>query len=760
MRLISNSKILSGILLGCLIAMPQTRVYGQVKKYDKLYSVGKRTFNYSPTEKVHPSLQKNKDLLVVYSDREANKTYADPFAQRVLGEHKMGTPFYVLDEKNGFYKVIAASQDAVGKPKGMWAAFHGSKRHLKDSRNTSFIGWIAKDRVLNFGHAFVSGINNAPVKFRIGATSINRLLNLTPYCMTDTVAVFKDPFFHDKNGQNVLLGQIVYAYKYDDSKQAVLISDKPALNNPTRKVLGWIPSDLIAEVGQNHLYLLESEKSYSYYPLQSNLLFTLDGNRDNAASPIFHTVNLPVAVWDMDASKIMNIKGGNFSISEIKRMINGSRHLNVHLLFFEKDLEKIRPLASTLQSIDMKIPSSFRKGFSLTSISDKGNRRLKCTSDYSQWLLALEKITMHRTTGLHTSGAGFHDALNSICDDTPYVKFENNLFILLGTDEMPTFTPSLRSKLAKRSAGMLFVQLLGKNNIGNQNFILQSKELLDDNIASYMDFIKGYVADPSWDKPSLFSDLSTDGENAYLLDVPNNSVAIGGLLFPKTNGELSNMGFSRILDTLFVQVESRNKELITSLSKYGNTLGIQRAVPSDYIVRQCESASLSVTDLDRCSTSEVLYMNTQLDDSTLAEAVDGYLFDIEEMKVLLEGYRELMPYFTTVIGKKELGVVRDIYYKQCVKVNDYYRREVLSKKSSISDLFYHKTGIPSSDALNNIVRIKDLRMKKCIITKWNDCYRAMYEKLVNLEEQFKADKLQKITIAGTTYYFIPKQQML
>ena len=759
MKIVNNHKVLSGIFLCCLAAMPYARSYSQVAKYEKLYSVGKQTFNFVPTTKEHPTLRENKDLLVVYSDREVNKTYADPFAQRVLSEQKMGAPFYVVDEKNGFYKVVAASQEAVGKPKGMWSAFHGSKRHLKDSRNTPFIGWIAKDRVLNFGHAFVSATNNAPVRFRVGITSVSRLFNLTPYCSSDTVAVFRDPFFHDKNGQGVVLGQIVYAYKYDDSKQAVLISDKPALNSPARKVLGWIPSDLIAEVGQNHLYLLDGEKSHFNYPLQSNLLFTLDGNKANAANPTMHSVNLPVAVWDMDASKIMNIKGGNFSVSEIRRMVNGSRHLNVHLLFFDKDRAKVRTLVSTLQSIDMKIPASFQKGFSLTSISDNGNQHLKCTSDYSQWLSALESTTMHRTS-LQTSGAGFHAALNNICDETPYIKFENNLFIFLGTDETPTFTPAIKSKLAKRSAGMLFVQLSGIDNTGNQNFVLQAKELLDNNIAGYMDFITSYIADPSWDKPSLFSDLGTDGENAYLLDVPKSSVAIGGLLFPKANGELSNMGFSRILDTLFVQVESRNNELITSLSKYGNGLGAQRAVPSDYVVRQCEAASLPVTGLDRCSADEVLYTNIQLNDSALSEAADGYLFDVEEMKNLLNALRDLMPYFTTEIGKKELGILRDIYQKQCAKVNERAHRNLLSKKSSISDLIYYKTGSPSMDALNNVVRIKDLRMKKCKITKWDDCYRTMYEKLVNLEEQFKADKLHKITIAGTTYYFVPKQQML
>ena len=64
-----------------------------------------------------------------------------------------------------------------------------------------------------------------------------------------------------------------------------------------------------------------------------------------------------------------------------------------------------------------------------------------------------------------------------------------------------------------------------------------------------MGFITKYIADPKLDKPSLFKDLSTDDENVYLLDVPQNSIATGGLVFPKVNGRLSNPGFSNILDT-------------------------------------------------------------------------------------------------------------------------------------------------------------------------------------------------------------------
>ena len=742
-----------GFVFSALAFFSSVNVHAQVTKYERLRCIGRHTFNFMPQAQ-HPSLHKNKDLLVVYSDRDDNKAYSNRFAQRVLGEQKMGSPYYVTDEKNGFYKLVAASPSIVGKPKGMFSIFHGSKRHLKDAASAPFVGWIPKDRLLPFGHAFVSPTNNRPVKFRVGATTVNRLFNLHPYCKADSILVFKNPFFDDKTPKSVCWGQVVYAYKYDESKQAVLISDRPELSDTARKVLGWIPSDMIAEVGQNSACLL-NEETLNGEPLQSNLIFFLNGNRP---SQDFRT-NLPLAVWDMEQSRIINIKGGDFPVSEIKRMYNGSKRLNVHLLFFEKDKAEVRALASTLQSVAMKIPQNFQTAFSITAISDNGNRHLKCTPNYSQWLTFLESATSGRDAS-PTSPAGFQAALNTIFNSTPYVKFENDVFIILGTDQTPAFTPEIKSKLAARSACLLFVQMQNNDNTAYQNFILQSKELLDVNIAGYMDFITRYIAAPKWDKPSLFKDLSTEDENAYLLEVPENSIATGGLVFPKTNGRLSNPGFSNILDTLFLQIATKDKELLASLTECKNKLGVQRAVPAKRIESLCNAASLSANSLDRLNVNETFYLDTLLSASYLPDSIGGYLFNAAEMKTLFEGWRDLMPYFSSGMGKKEVKVLRKLYRRQAHNANDIYRRKVLSGKSAISDLFYFKTGIPCTEQLNKTMRIKDLKRKKCELNRWNEHYRDMYQRLLRLENLFKSNQLRRVNVAGTTFYFVPMQEML
>ncbi len=110
----------------------------QVARYDKTQAVGDKSFNY-PTEDVQKhKTHKNKDIRIVFSDRDHNKAYATPYAQRILSEQKLGAPFYVIGEKNGFYKVVAANQSLLGQPKGMFAPLYSKKNHFKDAKKFSF----------------------------------------------------------------------------------------------------------------------------------------------------------------------------------------------------------------------------------------------------------------------------------------------------------------------------------------------------------------------------------------------------------------------------------------------------------------------------------------------------------------------------------------------------------------------------------------------------------------------------------------------
>lgn len=749
-----TSYIIAGLIL---FFSASQNIMAQVARYDKTLSVGHNTFNYPDGNVQMRKIRKNKDVRIVFSDRDNNKAYADPYAQRVLSEQKIGSSFYVIDEKNGFCKVVSANQNFLGKPKGMFATFHSSKNHFKDARNLPFVGWIEKNCLLEFNHSFVSEANNFPIRYRIGASSISRLSNLRTFFVADTLHLYNDPFFLTQNGNKVTTGQIVYAYKYDASKQAVLISDRPSLTDSTQTALGWAPADLVSMVGQNHVYLLGDTEHPNFYNLQlgSNLLFTADGNWGDTSSDHKIAVNVPLSVWDREKSMMLNVKGEDVPVATIDQLIENCRNMNIHLIFYDKDRLEVRNLVNALQGLNTRVPQDSRVNFSLTSVSENGNKHLASTSDFGKWVDFLVKVTSSNTVP-ESAGSGFHEAMRTIFSETPYVKFENNIFLILGTNEFPTFTSDINAEIYTRSATILLAQILGKDSEAYQNFILQSKELLDNNISEYMNFTRDYLSDPNWTKAGSFTDISTESENVYLLDAPKNSIVAGGFVYPKLNNVLSGAGFSRVLDSLFVQIAERNKKLVATSQNSENRYGVLRAIPTQEIVNLCNNSAISVEDLEKNNIHDVFFKKMSFDEQQLASYDEGYLFDTSEMKSLLENCRSMMPYLPTdSLGKKELSVLRENYKSLCNLVNQLSYRKVLTKKSAISKIHYHRVGIPSSDALNYVVRIKDIRRKKCDESEWDKCYKDMYDRLVGLEKLFKSNRLRTVSVAGKPYYFVP-----
>ena len=62
--------------------------------------------------------------------------------------------------------------------------------------------------------------------------------------------------------------------------------------------------------------------------------------------------------------------------------------------------------------------------------------------------------------------------------------------------------------------------------------------------------------------------------------------------------------------------------------------------------------------------------------------------------------------------------------------------------------------------MSKTMRIKDLTRKKCEVNRWDERYQDIYQRLLRLENLFKSNKLQMVTVTGTTFYFVPMQEML
>ena len=91
-------------------------VSAQVSIRDRIQIMDRDIFNYPESTEAPIKTKKSKTNRIVYSDRAGNQSYEDPYFQRKRSSHGIGTPYYIVGEKNGTYKLVQADPDITGKP--------------------------------------------------------------------------------------------------------------------------------------------------------------------------------------------------------------------------------------------------------------------------------------------------------------------------------------------------------------------------------------------------------------------------------------------------------------------------------------------------------------------------------------------------------------------------------------------------------------------------------------------------------------------
>ena len=95
-------------------------VSAQVSIRDRIQIMDRDIFNYPESTEAPVKTKKSKTNRIVYSDRTGNQSYEDPYFQRKRSSHGIGTPYYIVGEKNGTYKLVQADPDITGKPKSYY----------------------------------------------------------------------------------------------------------------------------------------------------------------------------------------------------------------------------------------------------------------------------------------------------------------------------------------------------------------------------------------------------------------------------------------------------------------------------------------------------------------------------------------------------------------------------------------------------------------------------------------------------------------
>lgn len=760
-------------------------VSAQVSIRDRIQIMDRDIFNYPESTEAPVKTKKSKTNRIVYSDRTGNQSYEDPYFQRKRSSHGIGTPYYIVGEKNGTYKLVQADPDITGKPKSIIGFLYNSKRHFKEPRKVNYAGWIPSENILMYDHAYINPRNNQPIRYRIGINSINKLFDIHQFFNGDTLKIYGEPFLKTTTDAVVVSGEVVYLYKLDKSGKSALISNAPALSDSTKRFLGWIPADLLAEVGQNEVYHVDYSRYRDsllctvnlMYPdtlvlhnanIQGTILFNLDGNPTGPITDGNIRLNYPLSVWDKNWNKIINIKGGDIMVSDVRKMEAENKSVNIHVLFNDADLPYLSPYINVLQNLKLKMKPGYDYTFSATCISSNGeNRHLAPTKDFSAWLDYIKQsISSKRKNEQEEQSSfyGFGGAIKQISCYDNESRFSNNVFIILGSKQTLSLHEQQLSWLATQPARLLFAQIDRASGTAYQDFLLQAKSILDSHSTKYIDHISNYIADNRLVKTELFKNIEATDANLYLYDAPYNSLTVGGILFPKGRNRLESNALETALDSVLRQSFETDSLLLHSLKDYERNIGVLRSRPTSeltHIFYHTENPdSTSLDDIDRNSVNDTYYIKASVADSIMNGYEYGYLLDDREVMGLLQSYRGLLPEFSDNIGKKELRVLRKQFKRQKKSINRSFYRKVLPRNPYLAQIFYYKTGVMANDSLLNSTKVKKLKKRKVELTDFNSGYTALISKMKRLEDMYQRNLFRPVLIAGKKYYFIPKQLIL
>ena len=719
-------------------------VSAQVSIRDRIQIMDRDIFNYPESTEAPVKTKKSKTNRIVYSDRTGNQSYEDPYFQRKRSSHGIGTPYYIVGEKNGTYKLVQADPDITGKPKSIIGFLYNSKRHFKEPRKVNYAGWIPSENILMYDHAYINPRNNQPIRYRIGINSINKLFDIHQFFNGDTLKIYGEPFLKTTTDAVVVSGEVVYLYKLDKSGKSALISNAPALSDSTKRFLGWIPADLLAEVGQNEVYHVDYSRYRDsllcavnlMYPdtlalhnanIQGTILFNLDGNPAGPITDGNIRLNYPLSVWDKNWNKIINIKGGDIMVSDVRKMEAENKNVNIHVLFNDADLPYLSPYINVLQNLKLKMKPGYDYTFSATCISFNGeNRHLAPTKDFSAWLDYIKQsISSKRKNEQEEQSSfyGFGGAIKQISCYDNESRFSNNVFIILGSKQTLSLHEQQLSWLATQPARLLFAQIDRASGTAYQDFLLQAKSILDSHSTKYIDHISNYIADNRLVKTELFKNIEVTDANLYLYDAPYNSLTVGGILFPKGRNRLESNALETALDSVFQQSFETDSLLLYSLKDYERNIGVLRSRPTSeltHIFYHTENPdSTSLDDIDRNSVNDTYYIKASVADSIMNGYEYGYLLDDREVMGLLQSYRGLLPEFSDNIGKKELRVLRKQFKRQKKSINRSFYRKVLPRNPYLAQIFYYKTGVMANDSLLNSTKVKKLKKRKVELTDFN-----------------------------------------
>jgi len=508
---------------------------------------------------------------IVFSDREDNFTTTEPGGSVQMKKLSFMEPFYVLDEKKGYIKLIKYDAELL------------RGRKVKDVRKAQSFGWISRWKLLMWNRSYTEGQSGYPEK---SIAIVNGYMPLsspdTYYDITDSAFVYSSPELK-KSISKVKLHQINYIFKKSEDGRKYLIGndDKLVADSAKKVILGWIAADAVHNWG-NRLFI-------------SPLKFDQGSSLDSASMLLSHEVadpmlnsdevllkSVPVLpnvpgegllvgnatdVYDKSNNALISINGKPIKYSDYVDLRSNIRNVNVvFVIDGGSPMSGYFPgLTNTLQSFENLFKeygktNEFRYGAVVYRDNDNcaTARGISSTMNVSPDYRRLMEFLINeggktRLCNQNIVPQPLHQGITAALEMLKQHVNQTNLIVLIGsTGDATPKSPGLSEDFSAHNARLLAIQAYSEKYEWYNNFVLQAKTLVSEAAVFSADRKKAILINGDGLAGRQAYNTTHQDSISFYLDYPANSLIQGGVVFP-TKGSVSTSKSMRIALNRFLR---------------------------------------------------------------------------------------------------------------------------------------------------------------------------------------------------------------
>lgn len=561
-------------------------------------------FRYPTPQTKDPSGKTDASAWIVFSDSEGNYTTTTPGGTLVFKKLNFMQPFFVSDEKSGYLRLVKYDPSILKK---------GSK--IGDKRKAVSYGWIPRSKMLLWQKALVDERTRFPYKAVGIISGVGPIMQPKYYFAHDSIIVYNSPELQTPANEKLKLNDLIYIYKFSEDGKKALVGHSSQLTADSAVAFtsGWVSADVVhlwgsrLYVGMGRSKSTDNDSIAAKYfrdklkpvsPDGGNFEYDplLDpGNQVFRTVPVVQspgrTLTMPYRsaiadnVFDKSSNTVINIKGTRIDYNNYLHLRRFGNHVNVIFVVDGGSAMKdyLPGITNTIQNFEdvfgKKGYSNYNYRFGAVvyrgtdgCVQSPGMNVFEPSDNFSRVVDFINKqATMTQRCNGAITEQPYYGGLQEAVKILKRYPMQTNIIVVAGStgnNIKNTGGPSedqLVRGLAEVDARMLVFQVYNKFDPSFNNFVIQSRQLLERAAQLEADQKKlRMVKGEGLAVTQQFNTAYTDSVS-YYLNYPDGSLIPGAIVFPGRGAVKTNREMMMALNRFLGEVYTDNKQIIKSL---------------------------------------------------------------------------------------------------------------------------------------------------------------------------------------------------